>query len=306
VSLVLKENELRFEFGKNWAAFLGVLNDERIANAEASLKRALGVEDLRNKRFVDIGCGSGLFSLAAVRLGAEVHSFDYDAQSVACARELKRRYFPGERNWTIEQASVLDQEYLQKLGQFDIVYSWGVLHHTGDMWQALANIVPLVKKPDGELFIAIYNDLGTQTQRWRAIKRLYVSSSTPIRWIILVTLLTISQVKLAAGRLSRLENPLPFRRWREYKQRRGMSFWRDYIDWVGGYPYETAKPEDIFEFYRSRGFSLQFLQTGGLGCNEFVFQYGENVRSQTAPTVSISETVGAVYDRATGVTAVRY
>src|SRR5438105_5256953 len=169
--------ELRFEFGRNWSAFLSVLDDERIAIAESSLKRALEVEDLRGKTFIDIGCGSGLFSLAAVRLGARVHSFDYDTHSVACTAELKRRYFPNNEKWVVERASVLDPHYITQLGQFDVVYSWGVLHHTGNMWQALSNVVPLVKRPGGKLFIAIYNDLGTSTQRWRALKKLFVSSN---------------------------------------------------------------------------------------------------------------------------------
>src|SRR5262245_22762835 len=121
----MKHKDLRFEFGKNWTSFLSVLNDERIAIAAASLKSTLEVKDLRGKRFVDIGCGSGLFSLAAVRLGATVHSFDYDSQSVACTRELKRRYFPNDANWTIESGSALDKDYLRGLGQFDVVYSWG-------------------------------------------------------------------------------------------------------------------------------------------------------------------------------------
>src|SRR2546425_2087505 len=269
--LAMEKKELRFEFGKNWAAFLTVLTDERIAVAEASLKKALGMEDLRGKRFVDIGCGSGLFSLAAVRLGASVHSFDYDPHSVACTAELKRRYFPDSERWIVERGSVLDKKYMEQLGQFDVVYSWGVLHHTGNMWQALANIVPLVGKPDGKLFIAIYNDGGTSTERWRAIKKLYVSSNIAVRWTILITLFTMLQLKAVVRRINRLENPLPVRDFREYKNRRGMSVWHDFVDWIGGYPYETAKPEEIFEFYRNHGFFLDFLQTGGLGCNEFVF-----------------------------------
>lgn len=78
----------RFEFGANWAQFLKVLNDERIAQAEKSLKDMPGMPDLTGKRFLDAGSGSGLFSLVSRRLGANVHSFDYDPQSVACAQEL--------------------------------------------------------------------------------------------------------------------------------------------------------------------------------------------------------------------------
>src|SRR5213596_3696991 len=119
----------RFEFGKNWSYFLAVLDDARIARAEESLKTMLEVKNLKGKSFLDIGSGSGLFSLAARRLGARVHSFDYDPVSVACARELRREYFPGDQEWTIEEGSALDQNYIKSLGHFDVVYSWGVLHH---------------------------------------------------------------------------------------------------------------------------------------------------------------------------------
>src|ERR1700684_4380793 len=116
----------RFEFGKNWAQFLNSLDEGRIQRAESSLREMLETPDLRGLRFLDIGSGSGLFSLAARRLGARVHSFDYDPQSVACTLELKRRYFPEDTGWVVEQGSVLDEEHLERLGRFDVVYSWGV------------------------------------------------------------------------------------------------------------------------------------------------------------------------------------
>ena len=134
----------RFGFGDNWTRFLSVLNDERIEEAKTSLRRMLNVESLVDKTFLDVGSGSGLFSLAARMLGAQVYSFDYDPQSVGCTAELKRRYFPDD-GWVVESGSVLDKEYLSRLGSFDVVYSWGVLHHTGSMWEALANVAPLVR-----------------------------------------------------------------------------------------------------------------------------------------------------------------
>ncbi len=120
----------RFEFGANWARFLEVLDDERIRQAEESLCKMLGVSALKGKSFLDVGCGSGLFSLVARRLGATVHSFDYDPRSVGCTLELRRRYFPEDMQWIIEEGSALDSDYLSRMGRFDVVYSWGVLHHT--------------------------------------------------------------------------------------------------------------------------------------------------------------------------------
>src|SRR4026207_1913936 len=112
----------RFEFGKNWSRFLELLDDTRIKEAEASLQQMLEVDSLAGKTFIDVGSGSGLFSLAARRLGARVHSFDYDPESVACTMELRRRYFDEDSDWTIEEGSVLDANYIDALGKFDIVY----------------------------------------------------------------------------------------------------------------------------------------------------------------------------------------
>ena len=161
----------RFEFGKNWSAFLAVLDEERIVKAEESLREMLEVEDLQGKTFLDIGSGSGLFSLAARRLGAKVHSFDYDSNSYNCTKELKRRFYADDDNWRVEQGSALDKTYVESLGGFDIVYSWGVLHHTGEMWKALENAAAPVAD-GGKLFVAIYNDTGSQASRWKWIRKL--------------------------------------------------------------------------------------------------------------------------------------
>ena len=263
----------RFTFGANWSRFLRLLDEERLANAEASLKQMLEVEHLQGARFLDAGSGSGLFSLAARRLGAQVHSFDYDPQSVACTAELKRRYFGDDAQWAVASGSVLDQAYLASLGRFDVVYSWGVLHHTGAMWQALANVAPLVA-PGGKLFIAIYNDQGGASRRWTAVKRLYNRSPQPLKLALVLGAGTYFEGLNALRRLARGQNPLPFKDWAERQRDRGMSVWADLVDWVGGYPFEVAKPEEIFDFYRAQGFALLKLKTkgGGLGCNEFVFQ----------------------------------
>ncbi len=264
----------RFEFGKNWSSFLSVLNEERIKSAEASLRDMLGVEDLAGKTFMDIGSGSGLFSLAAMRLGAsKVRSIDYDPRSVACARELKRRYFPDSDSWIVEEGSVLDKEYMSKVGEWDILYSWGVLHHTGNMWKALENVAPLVKN-GGKLFIAIYNWQPLMTPVWTKIKKTYVKGNSVVKFGMLVPFIATYVTWAFFYDLLRLQSPL--RRYREKKKRRGMTYFYDWIDWLGGYPYETAKPEEIFDFYHKKGFILERLVTrfGNSGINEFVFLKG--------------------------------
>lgn len=266
----------RFEFGANWKRFLNTLDDSRIALAEESLRNMLSVSDLQGLRFLDIGSGSGLFSLAARRLGATVHSFDYDPLSVACTADLKNRYFSNDARWVVEQGSALDKDYLETLGQWDVVYSWGVLHHTGAMWRALNNVAPLVLK-GGMLYIAIYNRQRVMNPVWTRMKRTYNRLPRGLRWLVLGPAL----IRLWGPRtIYDVARGKPFHTWRHYAEYslRGMSAWRDVVDWVGGYPFEVAKPEEIFRFYRDRGFVLTNMATcgGALGCNEFVFSRSRN------------------------------
>jgi 2-polyprenyl-3-methyl-5-hydroxy-6-metoxy-1,4-benzoquinol methylase len=262
----------RFEFGENWRNFLSVLDEERVAEARASLCAMLSVSSLEGMSFLDIGSGSGLFSLAAAQLHAShVHSFDFDPASVGCTQELKRRFLPHHEHWTIERGSALDRAYLESLGTFDIVYSWGVLHHTGSMMQALENAA-LPVAPGGKLLISIYNDQGLYSRMWRAIKRTYNRLPNGLRAAYVALVMAPRELKNVAVAVARLQPGRYIRSWTEYKRHRGMSRWHDLVDWVGGYPFEVATPELVFELYRERGFALIQLKTcgGGLGCNQFV------------------------------------
>ena len=260
----------RFEFGANWAAFLSTLNDDRILEAEESLKEMLNVTTLEGKTMLDIGSGSGLFSLAARRLGAKVHSFDYDPKSVGCTKELKSRYYATDDDWHVESGSVLDKDYIESLGKFDIVYSWGVLHHTGDMMTAL-NHAMLPVKQGGMLFIAIYNDQGVESKVWTKIKKTYCSG--PIGKAAMgAVFVPFFAVQGVAASMVKYGNPIS--QFTDYKSKRGMSIYHDWIDWLGGYPFEVATPELILNLYKEHGYVLEnLISTNRLGCNQFLFRH---------------------------------
>ena len=262
----------RFEFGQNWSQFLPIIDEERIQQAETSLREMLEVDSLTGKTFLDIGSGSGLFSLAARRLGARVHSFDFDPKSVYCTTELRKNYFRDDESWKVQEASVLDGEFMKSLGQYDVVYSWGVLHHTGNLWTAMEHAQQRVA-PEGKLFIALYNDTGSQAARWLWIKKTYNGLPGVLKAPFAAVVWLPNELKLLAKAVLTL-NPKVFTdSWTQYQKNRGMTKWRDIVDWVGGYPYEVSTPDEVFDWARERGFSLTKLKCGrvGLGCNEFVF-----------------------------------
>jgi len=267
-----RAGEERFAFGANWSRFLGVLTDERIRRAETSLCERLGVPTLEAQRFLDIGCGSGLFSLAARRLGAEVWSFDFDPLSVACVGELKRRYYPDDARWRVMTGSVLDQRFMRELGTFDVVYSWGVLHHTGAMWDAIANAC-LAVGDNGRLFIAIYNDQGAQSRMWYHIKSLYNRLPVLLQRAYLTVFAAAFEIAAVVVNLVRLTPSRLLIRWTRYENVRGMSRWHDLADWIGGFPFEVAAPDDVIAFCAARGFRAERLEAVGkrMGCNEFIF-----------------------------------
>jgi 2-polyprenyl-6-hydroxyphenyl methylase/3-demethylubiquinone-9 3-methyltransferase len=267
-SAVAELEEQRFAYGRNWSNFSSHIDDGRVAQAVESLRAHLG--ELTGLTFLDAGCGSGLFSLAALLLGArEVRAFDFDPDSVATTRSLLQDRAPVDARWRVERGSILDRALVESLGQWDVVYSWGVLHHTGDMRAAWENVARLVG-PGGRLFISIYNDQGRRSKLWTRVKRTYGRVPPSLRPAYVALIMAPREAALAA-----VQGPHSYLRgWRDYKRNRGMSRWHDMVDWVGGYPFEVAKPEEVFSFFRDRGYALEWMTTcaGGLGCNQFVLR----------------------------------
>lgn len=253
----------RFQFGENWRRFLATVDERKISQAGQKLYELVG--DLQGKSFLDIGSGSGIHSLAAIRLGAaRVLSIDYDPQCVACTNELKRRFAP-LANWQNERGSALDASYMASIGKFDVVYSWGVLHHTGDMWKSFEHVILPV---EDMLAIAIYDDQGKMSRFLLRWKKLYVHSPRFLQKIH-------EGLTFAAtwGKAFLVKPLRTWRKWKAYSEERGMSPWHDVVDLAGGFPFEVAKPGEIFSFFYERGFTLTKLNTVTRhGLNEFVFR----------------------------------
>jgi 2-polyprenyl-6-hydroxyphenyl methylase/3-demethylubiquinone-9 3-methyltransferase len=264
----------RFSFGENWLKFARKIDEHALVRAEQSLRTILDLEHMNGRRFLDVGSGSGLFSLAARRLGAFVSSFDFDPNSVRCTAELRAHFCESDSNWVVQQGSVLDSSFVGTLGKFDIVYAWGVLHHTGNMWRALENVISLVT-PGGLLCLALYNDQGLMSHVWRLCKRTYNLLPTMMRflvfWPAFARLWGPTLLKDAFhGR--------PMKTWRDYGNERGMSPLIDVTDWVGGYPFEVATPEAVATFCAARALvSTKVIRRTGIGCNEFVFKNSRNI-----------------------------
>jgi 2-polyprenyl-3-methyl-5-hydroxy-6-metoxy-1,4-benzoquinol methylase len=260
----------RFRFGANWARFLEVLDEDRIEQATRSMQRLLGAASLSGKAFLDAGSGSGLSSLAAHRLGARVHAFDFDPQSVECTREICRRH--GSPDWVVERGSVLDPAYMGSLQRFDVVYSWGVLHHTGAMWVGLEHCIARVAD-GGTLFIAIYNDQGWKSHLWWAVKFVYNRLPRGLNTAYAYALGYLANAVNVVKYTLKLRPMTAIRPLLDYRKRRGMSAHRDMVDWMGGFPYEFARWETLEAYMSARGFDLvNGHRATSLGCHEMVFR----------------------------------
>jgi 2-polyprenyl-6-hydroxyphenyl methylase/3-demethylubiquinone-9 3-methyltransferase len=260
------DESVSFSFGRNWKKFLSRFDEQTLARAQQSFVQFNHIDRLDNYDFLDIGSGSGLSSLVAVQLGARrVVSVDIDPFSIECTQKLRERFEVPEENWEVRSGSALDPEFMESLGRFRYVHSWGVLHHTGAMWEALANVVRYNVDAHGLLHLALYNKHRT-SKRWLAIKRFCNRSPRIgyplVKWAYIAALFS----KLAA------RGVWPMAHVREYRRDRGMDFYRDIEDWLLGLPYEFASPDEMVDYFSDRELHLLRLRTTpSCGCNEFLF-----------------------------------
>ena len=235
-----------FDFGGNWSSYSGLIDEDRIRDAEAALGKLIPGEEIVGKSFLDIGCGSGLHIVAASRLGAgRLVGIDIDPKSVATAEDVLNRHGKGVHG-SIMRASVFDLGP-EGIGQFDIVYSWGVLHHTGAMREAIARATRLVR-PRGLFVVALYRKTMT-CGLWKREKRWYSKASPGMQRIARTIYTGLFRFHLLLARKSfrALLNDYD-------KRNRGMDFSHDVHDWMGGYPYESISPEEFDHLMTGLGF----------------------------------------------------
>ena len=240
-----------FRFGENWKRFLENIDDDKVNSAVRDIQKFLGNDGVKGRTFVDIGCGSGLSSLAAYRLGAsQIDSIDIDPINISNTENLKALFsIPEDFPWTTKIASIVNPDELSMFPKADIVYAWGVLHHTGAMWSAIRNSADLVR-PGGCLYLMLYRD-AKLARMWRRIKRTYVRVPNCIKFIMRNAFAAIQ----IAGMLAKGKNPIKSIKAYGSKSR-GMSWYTDITDWLGGYPFEYAEAEDVIAFLEPLGFTL--------------------------------------------------
>ena len=248
-----------FNFGKNWLNYSKTVRDKDLEIMKESLIDLIGLENIENKTFLDIGCGSGLFAIAAKKLGAKkVLGIDILSDSIKSSEENKKRF--DVQDIEFKQLSIVDDQ-IETLKKFDVVYAWGSLHHTGEMRKAIENSSYFVKD-DGLFVLAIYNKHWTSLI-WKRIKYFYNISPKFIR---LIMIFAFYYIIATAKFLVTRKNP--------FQKKRGMSFYYDIVDWLGGYPYEYASKDEIVAIVSNSECRLIKFSKASVptGCNEFVFK----------------------------------
>jgi len=265
-------NETRFKFGENWSNYSSSVNLEKIELAKKDIIRLVG--DVSNKSVIDIGCGSGIHTVAFIQLGVKsIVSFDYDLKSVETTKKLVKKFCYKKSKYKVFQADILNIDSLSGLNKrkFDIVYSWGVLHHTGSMFEAIISTTKFLKD-NGILVLGLY--VKTKLCNfWYYEKKIFN------KYKFLQPLIKLPFLFFLIIGLSLKKRSSPYKIIHDYKKQRGMSIIFDVNDWLGGFPYESIDDNSLLNFLKLKGFKIvrKFNTNSRIGffgaaCGEWVLK----------------------------------
>jgi hypothetical protein len=199
--------------------------------------------------------------VSAAESGANVFGIDVDKENIM-ALEKTRMAMDYTQAPEVCVVSILDQSFVrQHEHQFDIVHSWGVLHHTGNMTKAIENACLLVSD-NGNFICSIYNRHWS-SPLWKIIKWCYNVFPAPIQKVVVGIMYPV--IYLSKWIVTRKDPKA---------MERGMDFFHNVVDWVGGYPYEYATADEIKSLVTRQGFKILRIIPAKVptGCNEFVFK----------------------------------
>ena len=264
----------QFAFGRNWKQFVerSRLSMRGLMSSVREVRQLFGIPSLEGLKILDLGCGSGLSSLAFRLLGANVVSADVQEESLEAARRMQSIFSPalnpeGQEDtsqWSFAKLSALDAWSLAAFQPVDVVYTWGVLHHTGDVWQAIHNAqLPLAE--DGLLIVAVYaEEFYDQKDNIINMKKFYRNANVNQQEHLDIAIgITWLKPLLHAGKN-------PFEILRNFSETRGMDFWTDVRDWLGGWPTEFVSTSAMLSFAKRTGLRCINVRRNG-GNTEFSF-----------------------------------
>lgn len=143
-----------FQWG-NLAKGQALLSDPSFRN---NVDKIISQEELcikpgwfKGRKVLDAGCGNGRWTYGFLKLGARVTAVDYSQNAL----KIVSTSLGQNKNLAVRKVNLLELPRWLKKEKFDLVFSWGVLHHTGNIRKALKNVAPLVKD-DGVLYLYLY------------------------------------------------------------------------------------------------------------------------------------------------------